>query len=60
MQKRFALGDSVKKDKGGGGIVRAIFLTREGHLNYAVQNERNMDFVDETRLSPAESPDLAA
>lgn len=52
MQKRFALGETVKKDKGGDGVVRAIFLTREGRLNYAVQNDTSMDFVDENRLSP--------
>lgn len=52
MQKRFALGETVRKHKGGDSVVRAIFVTREGQLNYAVQNEASMDFVEESRLSP--------
>ena len=57
---KFALGDVVKKDQGGNGVVRAIFTTKEGELVYAVEKEGALDFVDETKLSPGSSADLAA
>lgn len=57
---RFALGDLVKKDKGGSGVVRAIFTTREGGLVYAVEREGALDFLDENRLTLVPDSHLAA
>ena len=57
---KFALGDVVRKTKGGDGVVRAIFTTKDGELTYAVENEGALDFVDETRLSHQREPELAA
>ena len=37
---KFAIGDVVIKDKGGTGIVRAIFTTMAGELCYAIENRR--------------------
>jgi hypothetical protein len=57
---KFAIGDVVLKDKGGTGIVRAIFTTMDGELRYAVENEGALDFVEEARLSNSPKTDLAA
>ena len=57
---KFALGDVVRKTKGGDGVVRAIFTTREGELTYAVEKEGALDFVDEDKLSLQPEPELAA
>ena len=48
---KFAIGDVVKKDKGGSGVVRAIYTTMAGELCYAVEHEGALDFVEEARLS---------
>jgi hypothetical protein len=57
---KFAIGDVVVKDKGGTGIVRAIFTTMDGELRYAVENEGALDFVEEAKLSASPKTDLAA
>jgi len=57
---KFALGDVVRKTKGGDGVVRAIFTTRAGELTYAVEKEGALDFVDEDKLSLQREPELAA
>ena len=57
---KFAIGDVVKKDKEGSGIVRAIFTTMAGELCHAVEHEGALDFVEEARLSPSPKNDLAA
>jgi hypothetical protein len=57
---KFAIGDIVKKDKGGSGVVRAIFTTMAGELCYAVEHEGALDFVEEARLSASPKTDLAA
>jgi len=57
---KFAIGDVVRKTKGGDGVVRAIFTTRDGELTYAVEKEGALDFVDETKLSHQREPELAA
>jgi hypothetical protein len=57
---KFALGDVVKKTKGGDGVVRAIFTTRDGELTYAVEKEGALDFVDETKLSHQREAERAA
>jgi hypothetical protein len=57
---KFALGDVVRKTKGGDGVVRAIFTTRDGELTYAVEKEGALDFVDEDKLSHQREPELAA
>ena len=56
----FKLGELVKKDKGGTAIVRAIFMTKEGELMYAVERDGALDFILERRLLPATSSELAA
>jgi hypothetical protein len=55
---KFALGDAVRKTKGGDGVIRAI--TRDGELTYAVEKEGALDFVEETKLSHQREPELAA
>ena len=57
---KFAIGDVVKKDKGGSGVVRAIFATMAGDLCYAVEHEGALDFVEEAKLSVRSKTDLAA
>ena len=57
---KFAIGDVVKKDKGGSGVVRAIFTTMAGNLCYAVEHEGALDFVEEAKLSASSKTDLAA
>ena len=57
---KFVRGDVVKKERGGFGIVRAIFRTREGEQMYAVERDGAFDFVDEPRLARAEKAELAA
>jgi hypothetical protein len=44
---KYAIGDAVLKDKGGTGIVRAIFTTLAGELCYAVEHEGALDFVED-------------
>jgi hypothetical protein len=50
---KFTLGDVVKRTKGSGGVVRAIFKTKEGELMYAVEKEGALDFVDEANITVA-------
>jgi len=50
----------VKKHRGGSAVVRAIFMTIEGELRYAVENEGTLDFVEEASLSASPKTDLAA
>jgi hypothetical protein len=57
---KFAIRDVVIKDKGGTGIVRAIFTTMAGELCYAVEQEGALDFVEEAKLSDSPKTDLAA
>jgi hypothetical protein len=56
----YRIGETVKKAKGGIGVVRAIFTTMDGEERYAVENEGALDFVDEANLSPASQANLAA
>jgi hypothetical protein len=57
---KYAIGDVVTKDNKSRVVVRAIFTTIEGHLRYAVENEGELDFVEEARLSPSPQNNLAA
>jgi hypothetical protein len=57
---KFAIGDVVKKYRGGSAVVRAIFTTTDGELRYAVENEGALDFVEEAGLSASPKTDLAA
>jgi hypothetical protein len=56
----YRIGETVKKAKGGTGVIRAIFTTMEGEQRYAVENEGALDFVDEANLSLVSQGDLAA
>jgi len=55
----YRIGETVKKAKGGNGVIRAIFTTMEGERRYAVENEGAVDFVDEASLAPISQADLA-
>jgi hypothetical protein len=57
---KYAIGDIVKKNNGGSGVVQAIFKTLAGELCYAVEHEGALDFVEEAKLSPSTKADLAA
>jgi hypothetical protein len=57
---KYAIGDVVKKDNGRSAVVRAIFMTIDGELRYAVENEGALDFVEEASLSASPKTDLAA
>ena len=57
---KYAIGDVVKKDNGRSAVVRAIFMTIDGELRYAVENEGALDFAEEARLSASPKTDLAA
>jgi hypothetical protein len=56
----YRIGETVKKAKGGTGVIRAIFTTLDGGQCYAVENEGALDFVDESTLSPVPQANLAA
>jgi hypothetical protein len=56
----YRIGETVKKAKGGTGVVRAIFTTMEGEQRYAVENEGALDFIVESSLSPVPLKNLAA
>ena len=57
---KYAVGDVVTKDNKSNVVVRAIFTTIEGHLRFAVENEGELDFVEEARLSANPKSNLAA
>ena len=57
---KYAIGDVVAKDNKSNVVVRAIFTTIEGHLRFAVENEGELDFVEEARLSANPKSNLAA
>jgi hypothetical protein len=57
---KYAIGDVVTKDNKSNVVVRAIFTTIEGHLRFAVENEGELDFVEEARLSANPKSNLAA
>ena len=57
---KYAIGDVVKKHHGCSAVVRAIFMTIDGELRYAVENEGALDFVEEASLSASPKTDLAA
>lgn len=57
---KYAIGDIVKKNNGGSGMVQAIFKTLADDICYAVEHEGALDFVEEANLSPATKTDLAA
>jgi hypothetical protein len=56
----YRIGETVKKAKGGTGVIRAIFTTMDGEQRYAVENEGALDFLDEANLSPVSQADMAA
>ena len=49
---KFAVGDSVFKDKERSGTVAAVFTTFDGQPRYAVENEGVLWFILEDELSP--------
>jgi hypothetical protein len=57
---KFKIRDVVKKERGGLGVIRAVFVNKEGLQMYAVENGGAFDFLDEHRLSPHEVTQLAA
>jgi hypothetical protein len=57
---RFKLGDVVKKERGGLGVIRAVFVNKDGLQMYAVEKDGAFDFLDEPRLSPEQRTELAA
>ena len=58
--KKFALGDVVNSDKGRRGVVRAVYLSKEGQQFYAVEKDGAMDHFEEHRLTAAPRVELAA
>jgi hypothetical protein len=57
---KFKIGDVVKKERGSLGVIRAVFVNKDGLQMYAVENDGAFDFLDEHRLSPEEATELAA
>jgi len=57
---KYTRGDVVKKDKGRLGVVRAVFVSKDGQQMYAVEKDGAFEFMDEARLSHIERPELAA
>jgi hypothetical protein len=49
---KFAVGDTVAKDKDHTGKVAAIFTTVDGEPRYAVENEGELWFIVENELAP--------
>jgi hypothetical protein len=56
----YRIGETVKRTKGGIGVIRAIFTTMEGEKCYAVENEGALDFIDEGKLSAISRADQKA
>jgi hypothetical protein len=56
----FKLGNEVCKDNGRRGVIRAIFLNREGARICAVEINGAMDFIEESKLSALPHAELAA
>jgi hypothetical protein len=56
----YKIGETVKRIKGGIGVIRAIFTTMEGGRCYAVENEGALDFIDEAKLSAISRAEMAA
>jgi hypothetical protein len=56
----YAIGETVKKAKGGTGVIRAVYTTMEGEQRYAIEDEGALDFVDEASLARVSKTDLAA
>jgi hypothetical protein len=55
---KFAIGDTVTKDKDHSGKVAAVFTTDEGQLRYAVESEGALQFLLEVDLVPLHQPKL--
>jgi hypothetical protein len=55
----YRIGETVKKTKGGTGVIRAIFKTMQGEECYVIDNEGSLDFLDKTRMLPVSGADLA-
>jgi hypothetical protein len=49
---KFAVGDTVAKDKDHSGKVAAVFTTFDGEPRYAVENEGVLWFIVENELTP--------
>jgi hypothetical protein len=56
----YAIGETVKKAKGGTGVIRAVYTTMEGEQRYAIEDEGALDFVDEASLSRVSKTNSAA
>jgi hypothetical protein len=56
----YRIGETVKRPKGGIGVIRAIFTTTDGERYYAIENEGALDFIDEAKLSVISRTDLKA
>jgi hypothetical protein len=48
----YRIGETVKRNQGGTGVIRAIFTTVDGERCYAVENEGALDFLNEAKLAP--------
>ena len=57
---KYAIGDIVKKNHGGSGVVQSIFKTLAGDRFYAVEHEGALAFVSEAYLSPCPHTALAS
>ena len=57
---KFKIGDVVKKERGGLGVIRAVFVNKDGLQMYAVEIDGAFDFLDEHRLFLEEATELAA
>jgi hypothetical protein len=49
---KFAVGDSVAKDKEHSGKVAAVFTDSNGEPRYVVENEGVLQFILERELAP--------
>jgi hypothetical protein len=52
---KFAIGDSVAKDKDRSGIVVGIFTNADGEPRYALDHDGELLFLLETELAPRDA-----
>ncbi|MGY4158109.1 hypothetical protein ACVINW_003951 [Bradyrhizobium sp. USDA 4461] len=60
MDSAFARGQKVRNERGRVGIVRAIFINRDGQKMCAIEQGEVLDFVEQSRLSSIIESEMAA
>jgi hypothetical protein len=59
MDSAFARGQKVRNERGRIGVVRAVFINRDGQKVCAIEQGQELDFVEQSRLSSFVEPEMA-